>query len=184
MTTSLEASDAELVARCRAGDEAAWNELVERFSGYVFAILSRGFRMSAHDAEDVFQEVFARLYERLDTLRDDDAVRSWIGQTARRLAIDRYRAGDRERPGAEPLAEPAALDAQLERLDRALDVRRALAAVSEPCREVVVRFFIRDESYRTIADELGIASGTIASRISRCLGKLREQVEPATVAGE
>ena len=51
-----EATDAALLARCREGDEGAWAELVERFSGYVYAILSRGFRMADHESEDVFQE--------------------------------------------------------------------------------------------------------------------------------
>jgi len=48
-------TDAELVARCRAGDERAWAELVERFSRYVYAIAVQGFRLSETDAEDVFQ---------------------------------------------------------------------------------------------------------------------------------
>ena len=76
---ATEATDAELVARCRDGEQDAWAELVDRFSGYVYAILARGFRMADSQAEDVFQEVFARLYERLDSIRDDAAVRSWIG---------------------------------------------------------------------------------------------------------
>jgi RNA polymerase sigma factor (sigma-70 family) len=53
----------------------------------------------------------------------------------------------------------------------------ARAGLSEDCREVLERFFCRDESYRTIGEVLGIPSGTIASRISRCLGKLRERLE-------
>ena len=68
-------TDAGLVARCRTGDDAAWEELVRRFSRYVLAIAQQGFRMSRDDAEDVFQEVFARTYERLDALREDSAVR-------------------------------------------------------------------------------------------------------------
>jgi DNA-directed RNA polymerase specialized sigma24 family protein len=52
-----------------------------------------------------------------------------------------------------------------------------MSALSEPCREVLDRFFARDESYRTIGEALEIPSGTIASRISRCLGQLREQYE-------
>src|ERR1700674_2095984 len=85
-------SDAELVARCRRGDQAAWNELVERFSRYVYAICTQAFRLSQHDAEDVFQEVFARVYQHLDRLRSDEAVRPWIAQLTRRLCIDRLRA--------------------------------------------------------------------------------------------
>ena len=63
-------SDAELVARCRSGDEQAWNELVERFSRYVYAICSQGFRLSQHEAEDAFQDVFAKIYVELGKLRD------------------------------------------------------------------------------------------------------------------
>jgi RNA polymerase sigma factor (sigma-70 family) len=56
-------------------------------------------------------------------------------------------------------------------------VHDALARLPEHCREIVDRFFARDQSYRTIADELGIPAGTIASRISRCLAKLRAELE-------
>ena len=66
---AVEQTDAQLVSRCRAGDPGAWNEFVERFSRYVYAICGRGFRLAQHDAEDVFQEVFARAYERLPELR-------------------------------------------------------------------------------------------------------------------
>ena len=51
---------AQLVARCRNGDQEAWAALVERFSRYVYAIATQGFRLREHDAEDVFQEVFAK----------------------------------------------------------------------------------------------------------------------------
>src|SRR5213078_5324223 len=94
-------SDRELVARCRAGDQQAWAELVERFSRYVYAISVQAFRLADADAEDVFQEVFARAYEHLDGLRDDAAVRPWLGQLTRRLCIDRLRATSRERPVAD-----------------------------------------------------------------------------------
>jgi RNA polymerase sigma-70 factor (ECF subfamily) len=82
------ASDAELVARCRAGDQVAWEALVDRYARYVHAIVARVYRLEGHDAEDVFQEVFARVFERLDTLRDGDALRPWIAQTARNCAVD------------------------------------------------------------------------------------------------
>ena len=65
------ASDAAVVARCREGDEGAWSELVERFSRYVYAIAVRVYRLPEADAEDVFQEAFARAYEQLEKLRDD-----------------------------------------------------------------------------------------------------------------
>jgi len=175
-------SDSELVARCRAGDEDAWRELVERFSRYVYGIAMQAFRLSEADAEDIFQECFARVYENLDRLRDDAAVRPWIAQLTRRLCIDRIRAGSREQllEEGDEQAEP---DATLVRLDEALSVHEALAGLSGDCREVLDRFFARDESYRTIGDALQLPAGTIASRISRCLAKLREVLEGKNSGG-
>src|SRR5260370_38732918 len=93
---ALTGSDAELVGRCRGGDAAAWNELVERFSRYVYAICTQGFRLSEHDAEAVFKDVFTRAYTHLDRLRDDDAFRPWLPQLPRRPCVDRHRSRARE----------------------------------------------------------------------------------------
>jgi RNA polymerase sigma factor (sigma-70 family) len=172
----VEQSDAQLVARCRAGETEAWNEFVERFSRYVYAIASRGFRLGAEDAEDVFQEVFARAFEKLPELRSGDAVRPWLAQLTRRLCIDRLRLLARDGPSAEAPDEREADDV-LATLDEAMTVRGALDAVGDPCREILDRFFCRDESYRTIGDALDIPAGTIASRISRCLDKVRIELD-------
>ena len=177
------ARDAALVARCRDGDQAAWAELVESYSRYVYSISSRAFRLRDHDAEEVFQEVFARAYERLDSLRDAGALRPWIAQMTRHLCIDRLRAGSREDVRAEA-PETATPDEALERIDEALTVREAMAGMPDHCQEILDRFFARDESYRVIAEELGIPQGTIASRISRCLAKLRERLEGRIAGAE
>jgi RNA polymerase sigma factor (sigma-70 family) len=177
---TMELSDAQLVGRCRNGEAAAWNELVERFSRYVYAIAVRAYRLAEHDAEDVFQEVFARAYERLGSLRDDNAIRPWLAQLTRNACVDRLRSAAREQPAEEPAAE--ATDAMLEQLDEALDVRVGLESLSEDCRDIIDRFFARDESYRIIGEALDLPAGTIASRISRCLGKLREKLEGRKVS--
>lgn len=172
----VEVSERRLVARCRAGDEAAWGELVERYSRYVFAIATRAFGLSEHDAEDVFQDVFVRAYTQLHTLRDDGAIRPWLAQLTRRLAIDRLRGAGRESP-LEHLPEDASVDRELERIDAALDVHRAMERLPEHCQAILDRFFARDQSYQVIAAALEIPAGTIASRISRCLAKLRGEFE-------
>jgi RNA polymerase sigma-70 factor (ECF subfamily) len=168
-------TDAELVRRCREGDSEAWTMLVERFSRYVYAICTRGFRFEEHDAEDAFQDVFVRVYSRLDTLRDDEAVRPWIAQLTRRVCLDRLAAASREQP-VEEVEEDEERGFE-EELDQAFAVREALARLGEPCHEMLDRFFARDESYRTIGEELDLPPGTIASRISRCLAKLRADLE-------
>ena len=169
-------TDAQLVERCRAGDERAWAALVDRFSRYVHAIATGAYRLPEEDAEDVFQDVFARTFEHLDRLRDNAAIRPWIGQLTRRLCVDRLRAA-RPAVALDEAAGSGAVDERLETIEQAVIVHDALARISDDCREVLDRFFARDESYRTIGAALDLPPGTIASRISRCLGKLRIELE-------
>jgi RNA polymerase sigma factor (sigma-70 family) len=171
----LEQSDATLVVRCRAGDPDGWRSLVARFSRYVYAICSQGYRLGPEEAEDVFQEVFARAYEQLDRLRDDAAIRPWLAQMTRRLCIDHIRARRHDDPT--DVEEAAGTDATIEYLDEALVVREALQSLSPECQDILDRFFARGESYRTISDGLGLPGGAVASRISRCLKRLRDQLE-------
>ena len=168
-------SDAEMVRACRTGDAEAWNELVERYSRYVYAICVRGFRLSEEDAEDVFQDVFTRIYTRLDTLRDDSALRPWIAQLTRRRCLDAVASRGQELPADDEVAAEESAD--LAEIEEAFAVREALAGLSEACQDILDRFFARDQSYRTISTELEIPSGTIASRIARCLGRLRAELE-------
>jgi RNA polymerase sigma factor (sigma-70 family) len=170
--------DAELVARCRAGDDAAWRLLVERYSRYVYAIVVQGFRLGKDDAEDVFQDVFLRVYERLETLRNDEALRPWIAQVTRRLCLDRLSAAALPARQGESLLEQldVAAEESIVELEEAMDVHEALGELDAPCRELLDRFFARDEPYRVIASELDVPMGTVASRISRCLDKLRRRL--------
>jgi len=174
---TVEQSDAQLVSRCRAGDPDAWNEFVERFSRYVYAITVQAFRLREHDAEDVFQEVFAKIYERLDSLRSDEAIQPWIAQLTRRVCVDKLRSGSREEVTDESELTVDPDEDAIARIDEALDVHEAMNGLSENCREILDRFFARDETYRTIGEQLELPAGTIASRISRCLVKLREELE-------
>jgi RNA polymerase sigma-70 factor (ECF subfamily) len=153
----------------------AWNELVERYSRYVYAIAVRGFRLSDEDAEDVFQDVFTRIYTRLGSLRDDSALRPWIAQLTRRRCLDALASKGREVPADDALAGEESAD--LTEVEEAFAVREALSGLPDPCQDILDRFFTRDQSYKTIADELEIPSGTIASRIARCLKRLRTELE-------
>ena len=121
------ASDAELVARCLANEQGAWDALVDRYARYVYAIAARVYRLEPSDAEDVFQDVFARVFERLDTLRDADALRPWIAQTTRRCAVDTLR-----RSGRETVVDalPDGPDEGLAELDEAMTVHAALGGLS------------------------------------------------------
>jgi RNA polymerase sigma-70 factor (ECF subfamily) len=164
-----------LVERCRRGDQDAWRELVEDHSRYVYAILMRGYRLPAGEAEDIFQDVFARVFERLDTLRDDDALVAWIGRLTRSLCIDHLR---RQRPTQELTDEEAGQDDhELEQIELAVVIRDALHRLPGACADILDRFFFREQPYSQISEELDIPAGTVASRISRCLDRLRATID-------
>ena len=175
-------TDAQLVERCRAGDERAWAALVERFSRYVHAIATAAYRLPEDDAEDVFQDVFARTFEHLDRLRDDAAIRPWIGQLTRRRCVDRLRVA-RPAVALDEAGGRGEVDERLEAIEQAVIVHDALARISDDCREILDRFFARDESYRVIGAALALPAGTIASRISRCLAHLRTELEGRSGGG-
>ena len=104
------------------------------------------------------------------------AVRPWIGTLARRLCLDKLRGGGREQPIEEEEEFIEDGDAFAE-LDEALAVRQAMQDLPEHCAEILDRFFAKDESYKTIGEALDIPAGTIASRISRCLSKMKSKLE-------
>jgi RNA polymerase sigma-70 factor, ECF subfamily len=172
--TAVRDGDAAVVFRCRQGDEAAWPELVRAFAPYVHAIAVRAYRLSEQDAEDVFQEVFLRTWKNLGSLRSDDAIRPWIGQLTRRLCVDRLRSNARELTTEDlDSGMPVAAADTLEQIDDALTVREAISHLPAIQQEIVERALVRGESHAAIASTLGIAEGTVASRISRARLRLR-----------
>ena len=172
--TGVRDGDAAVVSRCRQGDEAAWPELVRAFAPYVHAIAVRAYRLSEQDAEDVFQDVFLRTWKNLGRLRSDDAIRPWIGQLTRRLCVDRLRSNARELTTEDiDSRTPFAAEDELAQIDDALTVREAISRLPAIQQEIVERALVRGESHAAIASALGIAEGTVASRISRARQRLR-----------
>ncbi|MDN5856666.1 MAG: hypothetical protein L0K86_28285, partial [Actinomycetia bacterium] len=80
------ASTAELASRARAGDQHAWNEIVDRFAPLLWSTCMR-FRLSSADAADACQGTWLRLVENLEGLREDAALPGWIATTAYRECL-------------------------------------------------------------------------------------------------
>ncbi len=181
--------DAQLVARCRSGESAAWAVLVARYQRLVYAVVRRAGH-DEHTAADVFQTVFSRLVEHLPKLAQPDRLQAWIVTTAKREALRaRERAQrqvsltpeDEDAPSLaehladdSPLAEEALSD--LQQLDL---LRRGLERLDERCRELLKLVF-RDEDerlpYEEVGRRLGVPTGSVGPTRSRCLDKLRKLV--------
>ena len=179
------AGDEELVAQARDGDVFAYRRLVERYEELAY----RGAYLvvrNAADAEDAAQEAFVKAYYALPRFRIGEPFRPWILRIVTNEARNRLRAsGRRERlalrafthrgPGDAAPSPDAAVLADEQR--RALLV--ALDALPERERLVVVHRYLLELSEAETAQALGIRPGTVKSRLSRGLARLREAV-PST----
>lgn len=189
VTTESEPSDASLVMRCRAGEQAAWGLVVRRFQRLVYTVPRRA-GLSEADAADVFQLCFSRLFQHLKRLDDPSRVRAWLVTTAKRetlrlleqhrrvapLPADPGLGNDSEVDPLDAFPDPSPLpEAQLAELQEQDRVRRAVERLDARSRDFVELLFLRDPtpSYTEIAARLGIAEGSIGPTRARCLAKLR-----------
>jgi len=171
-------ADEELLRRCLAHDEEAWTILVDRYAGYIYAIATRGFGLAADQADEVLQETALSLVQHLPDYRGSGPLRAWIGTVAANAARQYLR---RQKPPAEPLEADvvdASQEAAIARAEEVSAVRTALDHLSAECRAVLSQAFYDHRRYAEIAAALGIPEGTVASRIARCLARLRGLLEP------
>ncbi len=172
-----------IARRCLHGDPAAWNELVVAHHGRVYSLCYR-FTGSTHDAEDLTQDIFLKIYGNLKAFEPTrGSLVVWVTTMTRNHLVDHYRRSRLERASEsidagwdEPDANSApvrledtrpgphshALQRELER-----EVQAALANVSPELREAVILRDLQDMDYKDIAAVLRIPEGTVKSRISR-----------------
>jgi RNA polymerase sigma factor (sigma-70 family) len=172
---------AGLLHAAAAGDQRAWEAIVDRFSGLVWAT-ARAHRLVQADAADVAQTTWLRLVEHLDRIRDPEALGAWLATTARREALRVIRRGTREHPSNEvDVFEEASnepIDRELMRGERDTALWRAFARLPDRCKDLL-RLLIADPepSYREISAALDMPIGTIGPTRIRCLERLRRSAE-------
>ncbi len=173
--------DAALLARCLAGDGAAWRTLIDRYGALVWAIVHR-MGLSSADAEDAFQATWTVALEELSRLRDPERLAAWLGRIARHRALRIRRGYGIARRAHERVAEDAeeawVPDDELARLETNERVRAALARIGDRCEELlrVLYFESPRPAYGVIAERLDMRIGSIGPTRARCLGKLRDQI--------
>jgi RNA polymerase sigma factor (sigma-70 family) len=182
-------SDAELLARCRDGEQAAWAQLVRRYQRLIYTVPRRA-GLPEEQAADVFQVVFQRLFEHLHRIADPSRIQAWLVTTARRETLkllDQARrrvdlavpaqADDGDAPDPmERIADDAPLpEALLADLQQQHRLQLAVQRLDARTRAFVELVFLQDEPlpYSEVARRLGIAEGSIGPTRARCLEKLR-----------
>lgn len=170
-------SDDTLLERCRAGDPLAWDALVSRYRRLVWSVILEQ-RLRDEEREDAFQQVFASLVEHIDRIREEAALSTWLGVTAKRACWRIAERSRRDATAARPLeTDPVDSRDDLAGLDEHLErqrVREGLERLGGRCRELLEALFDApgEPSYPLIAERLGIRVGSIGPTRARCLEKL------------
>jgi RNA polymerase sigma factor (sigma-70 family) len=184
----VDGSNGELLAAAAAGDQAAWDALVQRHNSLLWSI-ARSYRLGHADAADVVQTTWLRLVEHLDKVADPERIPGWLATTARRECIHLMRRTDRHAETAADLPdlpddgpEP---DAALLRDERDAELWRAFVRLDERCQRLL-RVLTADPqpAYAVVAVALGMKVGSIGPTYGRCLAKLRALVQSAAQAPE
>jgi RNA polymerase sigma-70 factor, ECF subfamily len=174
------AEDHILIQRFLAGEEAAFERLVERYYQRIDRLAQQVVRHPMA-AEDITQEVFLRAYRALPRFRGDASFYSWLYRIAINLCFNYLRrqanhvsAADEPEVSALPVAaDPSAL---LENQERERLVRRAIDALPAHYRVAIILRDLEGFSYHEIADILSIPLGTVKSRINFGKRLLRESL--------
>jgi RNA polymerase sigma-70 factor (ECF subfamily) len=172
--------DVPLVEALRAGDESAYAELWRRHQrwvkGVIFSVVG-----DANVVEDVAQQAWWLVWERIGTLRDSRRWRSWLYRLVRNAAIDAGRERGRDRQlrtelsmGAPPTAASVGPDRSLERNEQHAAVLDAIRALPAIYREPFVLRHLEDWNYRQIGETLGLPVDTVETRLVRARRLIRD----------
>jgi len=180
-----------LVTRVGAGDQEAWNEIVDRYAPLVWSICRR-YQLEREDIDDVGQSVWLLLVEHIGSLREAAALPGWLATTTRHECLRVLRAGRRQDNAGLPPedqlpSDPAAVTVEQDLIEAELNaaLRAALAELPDRCRELL-SMLISDppSAYADISVALDIAVGSIGPIRARCLERLRRSPHLADYVGE
>jgi RNA polymerase sigma-70 factor, ECF subfamily len=169
--------DAELIARCRAGDCDAFEALYREHAPRLYA-LARRMTGSPHEGEDLLQEIFLQVHRKLDTYRGDAALGTWIYRLAIRQCLDflRSRQGRMRAASSSLDVEGGYMPSTYETPGARLDIERAVARLPEGCRAAFVLHDVEGLEHKQISELLGVSEGTSKSQVFKARMKLRQML--------
>jgi RNA polymerase sigma factor (sigma-70 family) len=186
-SSAVNSSDERLIGRCLKGDQEAWSALIDKYKNLIYSIpIKLGMYQ---DAADIFQSVCVDLLSELPRLREHRALPKWLMQTCYHKCLHYQRAADRlvelAPEGTDSNAAPPASSADdlpehmLVQLEQEQILRDAISKLPEKCERMVRLLFFEfpPRPYENIAEELGMATGSIGAIRGRCLAYLRKHLE-------
>jgi len=191
MGPAMPQTESELIARCRRGESAAWDELFDRhYAATARFIFQLSRELTKEDAEEICQEVFLNVIKNLDSFQGGCQFQTWVFRIAANKTGDfRERRQAAKRGGGrtalslqaedpntglalDPASQAPTPDLALVLAEQADLVHRTLEIVGQPCREILELRYFGDLSYDEISLALQLNPKTVSSRLSKCLDRL------------
>ncbi len=168
---------AHLIRACQQGDEQAQSAFYDHYKKRMLGICRR-YARTTFEAEDIFQEAFIKVFQKMGDVKQPEAIHFWIKSIVTHTAIDHFRKNspfwlieDADKPGVLPHeADPFDVLGLLEREE----IFAAITALPDGYRMIVNLYLIDGYEHHEIADMLGISTGTSKSQLSRAKAHLRK----------
>jgi len=185
-------AEADLIARCRRGEPAAWDELFDLHYAPAGRFIFQLGYFSHEDVEEICQEVFLSVIKNLDSFHGESQFQTWLFRIAANKARDyRERLTAAKRGGGQtplslqaedpetgltldPPSSTPGPDTLLMNAEKMSMILEALEQLGEPCREIIELRYFADLSYEEIAATLKMNVKTVSSRLSKCLDRLEQ----------
>ncbi len=172
--------EAELIARCRQGDQQAFRELVDQYKDLVFALVSRS-TADRSRVEDLAQEVFLKIHRGLPYFRGEAKLTTWIfrivlnllSQESQKRRAAREVPLDPDVPSHQPRTDDRAAH-DLELRDR---LEKAMARLPPNYRLLIAGHYLQDVKYEDLAEALDMPLGTVKTHLHRAKQQLRALLE-------
>ena len=187
MEGGLDLDEKELLRRIRKGDTDALQQIIDGYSGYVYAIVKNIIQppLQPEDIEEVVSDVFLRLWEKVETV-DADRLRSWLAAVTRNRAKDKLRALHLSLPLEEDALDCAVEGPEEDALRREAGriARDAVESLPEPDRSIFLRFYYLYQKTGDIAAALHMKPAAVRARLSRGRERLKAMLEERGIGHE
>ena len=174
------ASERELVERCRGGDEAAFQQLVDTYKNLVFALIARSVPDRSR-ADDLAQDVFLRVHRGLTYFRGDARLATWIYRIVANVCSEQRSERplplslDDERSGA--AAAHGSADRQFSDLELRDRLEKAIARLPQNQRLLIAAHYLQGVQYEDLAEAFNLPLGTVKTQLYRAKRQLRRLLE-------
>lgn len=169
-------TDKDLIAGCLQNNRNSQRELFRRFSPILFTVCRQYARFD-HDAEDILQESFIRIFEKLGSFRHEGSLEGWMRKITVQTAIKRYQkiSYEHEKPGLDHVPDPSYFPDVLSQLHEE-ELLGYIRSLPEGYRVIFNLHVIEGYTHKEIAQVLDIGESTSRSQLAKARNLLRQKI--------